>query len=35
MIPKIKLYQQEKNQYSNCEYIDYDYMRLCIETSYS
>ncbi len=35
MIQKIKLYQQEKIKYSDCEYIDYDYMRHCIETSYS
>ena len=32
MKEKIKPYQQEKIKYSECKYIDYDYMRNCIET---
>ena len=33
MKEKIKIYHQEKTEYSQCEYIDYDYMRYCMYTN--
>lgn len=33
MKEKLKPYQQEKIKYSECEYIDYEYMRHCIYTN--
>jgi len=32
MKEKIKPYQQQEIKYSECEYIDYEYIRHCIET---
>jgi hypothetical protein len=32
MKPRLKFYYQEKIKYSECEYIDYEYIRHCIET---
>jgi len=33
MKPELKPYQPNNIEYSQCEYIDYDYMRHCIYTS--